>query len=233
MELQEKNKELESFAYTVSHDLKDPIGVIVGYTQVMEDFLEKQKVFGAKHFVEGIKRNSEKIVRFIDDLLQLSRSGRVVEKFIETNTKTIVNQIKKEMADKEMIDPGFLRSGKLPKINADFDRLYLVFSNLITNAFKYRDRSRKLRISIEYEKQGDFHLFKVKDNGVGIDAKMAEEIFKPGVRLRTVDAMGSGFGLRIIQKIIEAHGGKIWVESKPSKGSIFYFTIKDFPAEEN
>jgi len=231
MELEDKNKELESFAYTVSHDLKDPIGVIVGYTQVMEDFLEKQKVFGAKHFVEGIKRNSEKIVRFIDDLLQLSRSGRVVEKFIETNTKTIVNQIKKEMAEKEMLDPGFLRSGKLPKINADFDRLYLVFSNLITNAFKYRDRSRKLRISIVYEKQDDFHLFKIKDNGIGIDTKMAEEIFKPGVRLRTVDALGSGFGLRIIQKIIEAHGGKIWVESTPLKGSIFYFSIKDFPGD--
>ncbi len=224
-ELEEKNKELESFAYTVSHDLKDPVGVIVGYAQVMEDFLKKKKVSGANHFLEGIKRNSDKIVRFIDDLLQLSRSGKVVEKFTETDVRVIVGQIKKELIEKGRIKKENLTFRKLPKVNADFDRLYLVFLNLIKNAYKYRARGRKLKITITYERLPDAHLFKIKDNGIGIEAEMIDEIFKPGVRLKSVDTVGSGFGLRIVQKIVEAHRGKIWVESQVGKGSTFYFTI--------
>lgn len=231
-ELQEKNRELESFAYTVSHDLKDPIGVIVGYAQVLEDYLKKQNVQGTKQFTEGIKRNSDRILHFIDDMLQLSRSGRVIEKSVPTDTKIIVSQIANDIKQKRKLKTNFITVGNLPVVMADADRLYMVFYNLINNAYKYRDRKRTLKVNISYSLKGDYHQFTIKDNGIGIKDEDFKKIFQPGVRLKVVDTSGTGFGLRIVKKIVEAHGGKIWVESKLGSGSAFYFTIKAMPLKE-
>gem|GEM_PF-3723524 len=228
MELEEKNRELESFAYTVSHDLKDPIGVIVGYAQVMEDFCTKRKISGASQFLEGIKRNANKIVVFIDDLLQLSRSGKVIEKLTPTDINIIVRQIRKEFMEKKGLKEKFLEIDDLPIIMVDADRLYMVFQNLISNAYKYRNKEKPLRIKVSYERKGDYHQFMVQDNGIGIKKEDIDKIFQPGVRLKVVDTSGTGFGLRIVKKIVEAHDGEIWVESKYGKGTTFYFTIKAF-----
>ncbi|MBN2136119.1 MAG: GHKL domain-containing protein [Acidobacteria bacterium] len=231
-ELKEKNEELESFAYTVSHDLKDPVGVIVGYAQVLDDFLKKKNISGADKFIEGIKRNSKKLVSFIDDLLQLSRSGRIIEKFTKTDVNVIVKQIKKEFEEKGGVDKPVITFKKLPIIFADTDRLYTVFHNLITNAYKYRHTSRRPKIQITYHLQGDKHIFEVIDNGVGIKSKDILRIFEPGVRLNSVITTGSGFGLKIVQKIVKAHGGEIWVESEFGKGSNFSFSLQVIDSEK-
>jgi signal transduction histidine kinase len=231
-ELQEKNRELESFAYTVSHDLKDPVGVIVGYAHVLEDFLKKQNVHGANQFIEGIKRNSDRIIRFIDDMLQLSRSGKVIEKLAPTDSKIIVSQIANEIGQKKKLKKNYLEIKDLPVVMADADRLYMIFYNLINNAYKYRNKKRPLKISISYLRNGDMHQFAVKDNGIGIKEADYKRIFQPGVRLKVIDTNGAGFGLRIVKKIVEAHGGKIWIESELGSGSTFYFTLKAVPFEE-
>jgi signal transduction histidine kinase/ligand-binding sensor domain-containing protein len=232
-ELQEKNRELESFAYTVSHDLKDPVGVIVGYTHVLEDFLKKQNVQGANQFIEGIKRNSDRIIRFIDDMLQLSRSGKVIEKLAPTDSKIIVSQIANDLMQKKKLKSNYLVMKDLPVVMADADRLYMIFYNLINNAYKYRDKKRSLKISVSCVQNGDMYQFAVKDNGIGIKEEDHKKIFQPGVRLKVVDTSGTGFGLRIVKKIVEAHGGKIWIESELGSGSTFYFTLKAVPIEED
>lgn len=226
-ELQEKNRELESFAYTVSHDLKDPVGVIVGYTQVLEDFLKKQNIQGTNQFTEGIKRNSDRIIRFIDDMLQLSRSGKIIEKPVPTDTKIIVSQIANDIKQKRKLKNSFITMNNLPVVMADADRLYMVFRNLIDNAYKYRDKKRSIKINVSYKPEGDYHKFSVKDNGIGIKEEDFKKIFQPGVRLKVVDTTGTGFGLRIVKKIVEAHGGRIWVESKSGSGSTFHFTLRN------
>lgn len=231
-ELQEKNRELESFAYTVSHDLKDPVGVIVGYAHVLEDFLQKQNVHGANQFIEGIKRNSDRIIRFIDDMLELSRSGKVIEKLAPTDSKIIVSQIANDLMQKKKLKSNYLVMKDLPVVMADADRLYMIFYNLINNAYKYRNKKRSLKISVSCVQNGDMHQFAVKDNGIGIKEEYHKKIFQPGVRLKVIDTNGAGFGLRIVKKIVEAHGGKVWVESELGSGSTFYFTLRAVPIEE-
>jgi signal transduction histidine kinase len=116
---------------------------------------------------------------------------------------------------------------------ADADRLYMIFYNLINNAYKYRDKKRSLKISVSCVQNADMYQFAVKDNGIGIKEEDYKKIFQPGVRLKVVDTNGAGFGLRIVKKIVEAHGGKIWIESELGSGSIFYFTLRAAPIEED
>ncbi len=229
-ELEVKNKELETFVYTVSHDLRSPLVSISGFSGILlKNYSEKLDDRG-KHIIHRLQANVSHMEKLIDDLLELSRIGRVIgdivlvelEPFIGELLKTHSGIIEESQADVIIHSP-------LPTVLADRTRMGQVFSNLLDNAVKYRHPDRPLRIEIScQEKQLDYE-FSVSDNGVGIDPRFVEKLFLPFRKLNP-QADGMGIGLALVRRIIEFHSGQAWIESKPDDGITFKFTL---PKKQN
>ncbi len=226
-ELRKINEELNNFSHIVSHDLKTPIAFIQGFSsQLLESCAEK---LGGKErtCLERIKANANRMELLISDLLALSRLGRVVANFEHVSSLEIVNNVVSGIQDR--LKAGGVElvvANDLPTIWCDAARLHQVFENLLVNAIKFRDRSRKAKIEVECEDKEDVHQFCVRDNGIGIDPKHHQKIFERFYRLKeTEDEEGTGLGLGIVERIINNHGGRVWVESERGKGSAFYLTI--------
>lgn len=233
--LKSVNEELESFVYTVSHDLKSPIVAIQGFASIfLQDYASKMEP-DAIHYVERIQANANQMEKLIRDLLELSRIGRVVNPFETVDVAQVLAEAQTELIfqiqEKQIevvIQPDF------PKIWADRNRLVQVFTNLISNAVKYIGHPKKPRIEIGWKQTDDVFIFYVKDNGIGIEKEYHEKIFGLFQILNPdpdKTKSGTGVGLTIVKRIIENHGGKIWLESIPGKGSTFYFSIPRSPQE--
>jgi PAS domain S-box-containing protein len=224
-ELEAKNSELERFTYTVSHDLKAPLITMGGFL----GFLEKDALSGdADRLKEDIQRISEanlKMQKLLNDLLELSRIGRkmnppekipfgeiVAEAF--SRAESHLNQ--KQVEVMAMTD--------LPVVSGDRDRLVEVLQNLLDNAAKFMGEQPNPVVEIGAETRGDEIIFHVRDNGIGIDPKFHKKIFELFDKLNP-QIEGTGIGLALVKRIIEVHGGTIWVESEPGKGAAFYFTL--------
>lgn len=224
-ELKNTNKELEAFSYSVSHDLRAPLRAVNGYAQMLnEDYSPKLDEEG-KRIIEAIKYNSKKMGILIDDLLDFSRLGRkeVKKSEIDMNelTKAVLNDIDKTTEHKTEI-----KIGTLHKLKGDYSLFHHVMFNLISNAIKYSSKKEHPLIEISSEEKNSEIIFSVKDNGVGFDMRYAHKLFGVFQRLhKTKDFEGTGVGLAIVQRIINKHGGKIWVEAELDKGATFYFTI--------
>jgi PAS domain S-box-containing protein len=225
-ELARSNRELDDFTYVVSHDLKEPLrGIAAFSTFLAEDYADKLDEQGQKYV--GVLRDSAlRMSALIEDLLQLSRIGRDKQKYATVAVESLLEDARRdlEFALKEKkvdlrIQPD------LPVIDCDEVRTKQVFANLISNAIKFNDKPEPV-VEITCQEDDSFYTFSVRDNGIGIDKKHHEKIFRIFQRLvRREDYEGTGAGLTICKKIIEAHGGKIWVESKVGEGSTFSFTI--------
>ncbi len=233
--LKSVNEELESFVYTVSHDLKSPIVAIQGFASIfLQDYAHKMEL-DAIHYVERIQANANQIEKLIRDLLELSRIGRVVNPFETVDVNQVLAEAQTELIfqiqEKQIevvIQPDF------PKIRADRNRLVQVFTNLISNAVKYIGHPEKPRIEIGWNETDDNSIFYVKDNGIGIEKEYHEKIFGLFQILNPdpdKTKSGTGVGLTIVKRIIKNHGGKIWLESAPGKGSTFYFSIPKHTSE--
>ncbi|MBN2091993.1 GAF domain-containing protein [candidate division KSB1 bacterium] len=227
--LKSVNEELESFVYTVSHDLKSPIVAIQGFASIfLQDYANKIEP-DAIHYVERIQANANQMEKLIRDLLELSRIGRVVNPFETVDVALVLAEAQTELIfqiqEKQIevvIQPDF------PKIRADRNRLVQVFTNLISNAVKYIGHPEKPRIEIGWNETDDTFIFYIKDNGIGIEKKYHEKIFGLFQILNPdpdKTKSGTGVGLTIVKRIVKNHGGKIWLESVPGKGSTFYFSI--------
>lgn len=224
IELEKKNEEIEQFAFIVSHDLQEPLRTVSNYINLFEkqckNKLDKNSDKYLDYITEGIKR----MQLLISDLLQYSRIGN--EKSItEIDCNKVLVEVLKDMAASIKESNAEIKSEQLPTIKG-YPDLKSLFQNLISNAIKFRKKNTQLIINIAVQSKDEEWLFAIKDNGIGIDNVYYGKLFKAFQRLHSQQEYpGTGIGLAQCKKIIELHGGKIWVESEPSVGSIFYFTI--------
>jgi signal transduction histidine kinase len=220
------NKELDDFTYIVSHDLKEPLRSIDAYSKfLIDDYQEKLDQEG-KHNLERIRANTERMKKLIEDLLEISRLKKKGSAIVEVESGEFIDEAKTRL-EYLITQKGveILVKNKLPKIFCDRIRLAEVFLNLISNGIKFNDKPKPV-IEIGCNDKGDFHEFYVKDNGIGIKEEYFDKIFEIFQRLgKREDVEGTGAGLTIVKKIVQMHKGKIWLESKPLEGSVFYFTI--------
>ena len=220
------HKELENFIYTISHDLKSPVLSIEGYTSLLiRDYQEKLDEKG-QHYLERIQWNINNMGVLLKNLLELSRSGRVIGELTEVDTGEVVSAIHSEIEPqcklkgiKVVIDKN------LPIVLCDRYRLSQVFDNLLSNAIKFMGDQADPQIEIGCHNREGYYEFFIKDNGIGIDPLYHEKIFGVFQRLEKVPVEGTGVGLTIASRIIENHGGRMWVVSESGHGSTFYFTI--------
>jgi signal transduction histidine kinase len=226
-ELRKINEELKNFANVVSHDLKAPIAHIQGFSLLLLEHYQEKLDEKGRTCLERIHVGARRMEVLVSDLLALSRVGRVVSSFRNVSSSEIVRKVTSGLTDRlkakgiELVVPE-----SLPAIHCDGERIYQVFENLLVNAIKFMGDTKDPKIEVGYEDRGDFHEFHVRDNGIGIDPKHHRKIFERFHRLKELeDEEGTGLGLAIVEKIVNNHGGKVWVESEKGKGAGFYFTL--------
>ncbi len=226
-ELKTRAKELENFAFTVSHDLKAPLLNLGGYSSLLMkrygDRLDEQ----GRHYLEVLQRNVLRMEEFIGDLLELSRIGRVLGEQENADTGAIIAQVLDELKGKiKEKNVRVTLPESFPVTYLDSERIKQVFINLADNAVKFLGDRSDPELEIGYEDYDQNHYqFFVRDNGIGIDKANHEKIFQEFHRVNDVETEGTGIGLAIVKKIIEAHNCKIWLDSKKGAGSTFYFTL--------
>jgi chemotaxis family two-component system sensor kinase Cph1 len=224
-ELRRSNAELQQFAYVASHDLQEPLNQVVSYVQLLEMRYQNLLDEDAKEFINFAVEGVTQMQQLIDDLLAYSRLGSRTKQFEATNLERVVKRVLMNLQVKIEETKTTIHLPDLPVVNGDDTQLLQLFQNLMTNAIKFRNNnSSEIKIGVqEYE---DHWLFSVQDNGIGIDPQFKERIFVIFQRLHTRDEYpGTGMGLTICKRIVERHGGKIWVESELDQGATFYFTI--------
>ncbi len=225
--LQKANEELNDFVRIVSHDLKTPIFIIQGFSSRLYKKYKDRLDEKGLDYLKRIMSSARRMELLVLDLLSLSRSGHVIYSFKNISSCEIVGEIISNFQGK-IREKGIevIVSPDLPDICGDRDRLYRVFENLIVNAIKYMGDTQKPRIEIGYDDLGDSHQFFVRDNGIGIDPKYHKKIFEIFKRIdESPEDKGTGLGLTIVEKVVLAHGGKVWVESERGKGATFYFIL--------
>jgi len=227
--LNESIEELEEFAYITTHDLKQPLRTILNFVHLFS--ISKQHLLDdeAKLFLKFISDSSTRLDNLINDMLNHSVIGKTggtkewieVGKLIDHVISDLNAQIQESNAQIEYKD--------LPKINGFRSELNSLFQNLISNAIKYSKQDEKPNIEISYSSKDNDWVFSIKDNGIGFDPKFNNKIFSIFQRLENASNIsGTGIGLAHCKKIVELHGGKIWAESEPAKGSTFFFTLPKF-----
>ena len=217
---------MERFTYTVSHDLKSPLITIRGFLGLLRKDKEKGDWERMEHDMERIDTAAKHMEELLNDLLELSRIGRIVNPSAEVSLGDIASGAVKLLSG-HIKEKGIAVeiAPDLPAVFADQQRIGEVYQNLIENAVKYMGDQKEPRIDIGMRTEGDETAYYVRDNGIGIDPKYHEKVFGLFERLNHGDD-GTGIGLAIVKRIIELHGGRIWVESEgEGKGSAFCFTL--------
>ncbi len=229
--VESKNGELEEFAYTASHDLKEPLRMIRSFMGLLKKHYSAQLDERAKRFIYFAVDGSDRMAKLIDDLLSYSRVGRIHTEIHEVDMNQVANEITKSFGTELKNRNGTIEFENLPTIKAVPVTMKLLLQNLISNGLKYQKPDSSPKIKLEsYESENYFH-FSVIDNGIGIEEEYFDKIFLLFNRLHGNEIyQGSGLGLALCKKIVEQHGGTIGVNSTPDKGSEFFFTIKK---EEN
>ena len=225
-ELIAANKELEAFAYTVSHDLRAPVRAIGGFTRILqEDFIPQLDAEGQRVF-RVILENTHKMEQLIDDLLSFSRLSRADMNLSTVNMTEIVWKCFTDLAQAEERQRIILTVADFPLIKGDYPMLVQVWTNLLSNAIKYTSQCESPKILIETTRQGKDFVFSITDNGTGFDMKFVDKLFGVFQRLHSEKEFeGTGVGLAIVQRIIHRHGGRVWAEGAVNKGAKFSFTL--------
>lgn len=227
VKLEQSNNELEQFAYVASHDLREPLRTISSYVQLFEQRYKNKLDKDADEFIDFILTGTSRMNCLITDLLTYSRVSKQGFSIEKVDFKEVLDSVIAASAENIHKNGAFITiNTPLPTIWAAKQAMIQVFQNLINNAIKFHGKWPP-QIHISAAEQNDEWLFSVQDNGIGIDMKYADKIFIMFQRLNSRNQYdGTGIGLTICKKIIEQHGGKIWVESENDKGSTFFFTIK-------
>jgi light-regulated signal transduction histidine kinase (bacteriophytochrome) len=225
-QLERSNRELEDFTYVAAHDLQEPLRKMISFSSLLEKDLGGDLPERAAQDINYITGAATRMQSLIQDLLKLSRAGTAILEEVDVPLSQCVDQATETLSLRIEETGAVLEVGELPSIMGDPTLLTLLFQNLIGNALKFvTDKTPKIRITCRME--GGRLVIGVQDNGIGIDPKYAEQIFVPFRRLHgRGDFEGTGIGLAITRKVVERHGGGIWVESEPGSGSHFKFALK-------
>jgi PAS domain S-box-containing protein len=224
-ELERSNRELEQFAYVASHDLQEPLRMISSYTQLLARRYEDQLDDKAKKYIDYAVDGAVRMQRLINDLLAYSRVSTQGKTLKEIDSHAALGEAIRNLANTIEENRATVINDDLPTVRADATQLGQLFQNLIGNAIKFRGADLP-RIRISACDLGLEWRFAVVDNGIGVDEQYAEKVFVIFQRLHTrQEYPGTGIGLAICKRIVERHGGRIWFESEPGKGSTFYFTL--------
>ncbi|MDI6841690.1 ATP-binding protein [Methanothermobacter wolfeii] len=223
--LEDANKELEAFAYSVSHDLRVPLRAIDGFSRILvEDYEDKLDEEGVR-LLGIIRDNTKKMGQLIDDILMLSRAGRQDMKLDRLDMKALTESVYRELADQEDRAIEF-SVADLPPAYADRALMTQVLSNLLSNAIKFTRERNPARIEVGFYEEDDEYVYYVRDNGAGFDMKYVNKLFGLFQRLHSSDEFeGTGVGLSIVQRIIRRHGGRVWGEGEVDRGATIYFTL--------
>jgi light-regulated signal transduction histidine kinase (bacteriophytochrome) len=224
--LESTNKELEAFAYTVSHDLGAPLNRINGYLKLLRESQAERLDDHGKEFVDRLADNTERMYRLINDLLKFSRLTRSELKVDKINLALLA---RKATADLQRENPDrkveFMIADNVIS-NADPALMIIVLENLLGNAWKFTSKKDKALIEFGKEEKDGKTVYFVRDNGVGFNMAKVNRLFTPFQRLHSdVEFSGTGIGLATVQRIIHRHGGTIWAEAAPDAGATFYFTL--------
>jgi light-regulated signal transduction histidine kinase (bacteriophytochrome) len=226
VELEIANRELESFSYSVSHDLRAPLRAISGFgTALRADYSEQLDEDG-RNYLERMLNASNRMSLLIDDLLRFSRLSRtaVVPETVDMNA--LFNEVWSELHEANIGSNSEIRIDPLPPCQADRGLLKQVVFNLLNNAAKFSRNSQPSQIHVFCQQLDHQPVYGVRDNGVGFDMGYADKLFGVFQRLhRSEEFEGTGVGLALCRRVIERHGGRIWAESSPGKGAVFYFTL--------
>ena len=224
-ELARSNEELEHFAYVASHDLQEPLRMVASYTGLLARRYKGKLDSDADEFIEFAIDGATRMKQLIEDLLLYSRVGTRGKAFAPVDTQALLNNVLLDLKVAIEDAGATVVSDHLPVVSADWVQIGQVFQNLINNAIKFRSADPPL-IKVSAKAEENHWVFSVEDNGIGIDPQFAQRIFVIFQRLHTRDKYpGTGIGLAVCKRIIERHKGRIWLESTPGKGTVFYFTL--------
>ena len=229
LELEEKNKELEAFSYSVSHDLRTPLLVIEGFARKLLEKYSNQLDAKGQQFLDIIYRNTQRMQQLIEDLLTFSHVEHQKMKWTEINMAELSKTVFEDLRN---VDPEqTLMLGTLPSAFGDKSMIRQVLFNLLSNAFKFTRPKGRGVIEIGGKVEESRSIYYVKDNGIGFDMDCAPKLFNAFQRLHNPDEFeGTGVGLAIVKRIIQRHGGWVWGEGKENEGATFYFAL---PAEQS
>jgi PAS domain S-box-containing protein len=224
-ELARSNAELEQFAYVASHDLREPLRMVQSFCGLLKDRYSSQLDERANKYIHFAVDGAGRMQRLVDDLLQFSRVGRCNERFRSVPLEAIVQQAWANVAVAASDADAQIEIGPLPSVQGDAARLEQLCQNLIANAIKFRSGAPPvIRISAQHDAEG--WRFTVADNGIGIDPKHFSRLFTVFQRLHTKDEYpGTGIGLALCKRIVDFHGGRIWLESQPGHGTSVHFRL--------
>jgi hypothetical protein len=225
-DLEVANKELESFSYSVSHDLRSPLRHIEGFAKLLKAGHAADLSAEAQDFIEHIVSSTKRMGTLIDDLLKFSRLGRQHLSLGDVNLSALVAEVFNELRKDQGERTVDVRIHDLPNCKGDWSLLKQVYLNLLSNAFKFTRDQKMPVIEIGRQEMAGAPAYFVRDNGAGFDMKDAEKLFGVFQRLHTQSEFeGTGVGLSIVQRIVQRHGGRIWAEAAAGKGAAFYFTL--------
>lgn len=224
-ELARSNSELEQFASIASHDLLSPISTISGYAQLLKMCYSKSFDEKSTEYIDSMIQGCDRMQTLINDLLAYSRLGREKNPFVPIDCQKIFTEACQNLSSQLRYNQATVTPKDLPTVIGDRSQLLQLFQNLIGNAIKYRGENTPI-VQVTAALENNAYLFAVKDNGIGIEPENFQKVFQMFKRLHGHSQYpGTGIGLAICQKIVENHGGRIWVESECDRGSTFYFTL--------
>jgi PAS domain S-box-containing protein len=226
-DLERSNRDLEQFAYAASHDLQEPLRTISSYLELLTDRYRERLDARGRQWIDFTVESADRMKRLIHDLLEYSRMSRRGDPSQPIDSRVALEAAVANLGQVMEETGAAVTHGLLPTVTADGEQLTRLFQNLIGNALKFHSDQRP-EVRVTAERRPDEWLFSVRDNGIGIDPQFAERIFVIFQRLHTdSEYPGTGIGLAMCKRIVERHGGTIWVESQPGCGATFFFTIPD------
>jgi signal transduction histidine kinase/FixJ family two-component response regulator len=225
-ELEIANKDLESFSYSVSHDLREPLRAVEGFCELFREEFAAGVPEDGRRLLDRIWAGSSRMTQLINDLLHFARFGREPLHRSRIPLRDVVLQIVARLKEALKERKLTVHVGELPDCSGDRALLEQVLINLLSNAFKFTAGRDEARIEVGALRQGEETVYYVRDNGVGFDMKYADKLFGVFQRLHSREQFeGTGIGLSIVQRIVQRHGGKVWADSRPGEGTTLYFSL--------
>jgi len=225
-QLEQANKDLEGFSYSISHDLRIPLRAVAGYANILSEDYEEKLDSNGKRLLGVIGENSKRMGILIDELLAFSKSGRQALSRTDIDMHAMVENTLAELPQHESSSSTQVVVEELPQAYGDHALLKQVWMNLLSNAFKYSSKAKAPNIRVSGTRNDDEVIYAVRDNGVGFDMQYYNKLFGVFQRLHSIEEFpGTGVGLAIVQRIVIRHGGRVWAEGTINQGATFYFAL--------